>query len=464
VNHVAYPHSAGVCARFGISGLAILTLAAGLGCTAGVKASGPGSGGTVGTTGAAGTTGKAGTSGTGRAGVSGSDVGVAGTMGTVNPDAASCQTVNYAFTPTVPTVFILVDRSGSEFDSGCPNVMTGPYFTLRTAVETVVTQLQANVRFGLGVFVGDHTTGACALDWDTVPIALNNSSAINLKYNSLGQVAMASEGNCKADTPAVEAVPMVKSILQGDTTVTGPKYVLLATDGQTDFCDDGDPDCPADALTYQIQDLYAAGFGTLVLGLPTAEGGGTAFNTSVLQNLANAGMGQGTALPTQNGTTTPSQLYYACSGQGTAAGTDSWTNLYTAAGHTAAQLTSIATYTTAGTAPVYAPTTTSTADLATQLSAAINSIPRSCTFDLPANITVNANKLNEAVIYLVDSTSSEDVIPLDTNSANGWNLTGPSEVQLFGSWCDKLRDQGTTDIKFGFPCDIIICIDNCITN
>jgi hypothetical protein len=437
------------------SALAVSTLLGGLACTAGVRATGTGTAGSgAGTTGSGG---QSGTMGSGGRGGPGGDVGITGTGG-FNPDAAACQQKDITFTPTNPTVFVLVDRSGSEFDSGCPNVTTGTYFTLRTAVETVVSQLQAQVRFGLGVFVGDHSTGTCALDWDTVPIALNNSDAVAAKYNSLGQVGMASGGNCKADTPAVEAIPMVKSILQADTAASGAKYVLFATDGQTDFCDDGDPDCPADAITYQIQDLYAAGFGTLVLGLPTDVGGGTAFNTGVLQNLANAGTGQGTTLPTQNGTTTQMQLYYACSGQGTAAGSDSWTSLYTAAGHTAAQLTSIATYSTAGTAQVFSPTSTSTSDLVTQLSAAINSIPRSCTFDL-STFKIDTTKLSEAEVYLVDATSSRDDIPLDPNNANGWNMTSATELQLYGSWCDKLRASTTTDIKFNFPCDIIIIID-----
>ena len=447
MNHLAYTGRGR--ATLLVAGSAAALWLGAFGCTAGVKMSVAGTGGSGATVGqgGSGATGGSGTGGrvivTGSGG-GGGDVVVTGDAGP--SDAAGCQTSDVMFSPTIPTVFILVDRSGSEFDSGCPNVMTGTYFTLRTAVETVVSQLQMQVRFGLGVFVGDHTTGTCALDWDTVPIALNNSTAINTEYNSLGQVGVASEGSCKADTPAVEAIPMVKTILQGDTAASGPKYVLFATDGQTDFCDDGDPDCPADAITYQVQDLYAAGYGTLVLGLPTDIGGGTAFNSAVLQNLANAGVGQGTALPTQNGTTTQMQLYYACNGNGTAAGSDSWTGLYTAAGHTAAQLTSIATYSTAGTAQVFAPSGTDTQSLITQLSAAINSIPRSCTFDL-STFQIDTTKLNEAQVDLVDTSGNKTVVPLDSSETNGWymtNITTNSQgtmtsttLQLFGPACES---------------------------
>ena len=139
---------------------------------------------------------------------------------------------------------------------------------------------------------------------------------------------MASSGNCKADTPAVEAIPMVKSLLQADmSVVSGPKFMLFATDGQTDFCDDGDPDCPADAMTWQVQDLYNSGIGTLIMGDPFNGAPSLAFNANVLQNLANSGTGQGATLPTGNGSTSQMQVYYACNGQGTAAGSDAWTSL-----------------------------------------------------------------------------------------------------------------------------------------
>ena len=364
------------------------------------------------------------------------------------------------YTPTTPTVFILVDRSGSEFANGCPNVTTGTYFTLRSAVESVVNELQAQFRFGLGIFVGDHSTGSCALDWDTVPIALNNSDAINAKYNSLGQVAMASGGNCKADTPAVEAIPMVKSLLQADTSVvSGPKFMLFATDGQTDFCDDNSPDCPADAITWQVQDSYNAGFGTLVLGLPTDVGGGTALNMGVLQNLANAGVGQGTVLVAQSATTTPMQLYYACTGQGAPLGANSWTSLYTAAGHAAADLTTIATYgTTRGTATPFSPAGTDTNSLVTQLKAAINSVPRSCTFDLSSlahPIKVDRTKLSEGGVFL-----NGTPVPLDPNNTNGWDMVSDTQLELFGDACTTFQDPSqVAKINLEFPCDLIIIVD-----
>jgi hypothetical protein len=425
-----------------VSGFAVFTVIGGAACTAGVKATGTGSGGHAGaaSTGSGGTAGT--TSGTGQGGTGA--VVFTGTGG-ANPDAAACQQSDVKFAALNPTVFILVDRSGSEFDTAT----TGSFFALRPAVEQVVAQLDGQVRFGLGSFVGDHSSGACALNYQAVPIALNNSAAIKTAYDGWGSLQ---PYGSKSDTPAVEAIPMVKAALQADTG-TGQKYMMIVSDSETDFCDDGNSLCPADAVTYMIQDLYKStpSIGTLVIGLPTSV---SPIATTVLKNFANAGVGQPVVVPTGTGAATAMDVYYQCTGQ-TNGGVDSWTSLWTAAGRAA--LAPLATYSpTAGTATAFTPSAVDTDMLVTQISMALAGV-RSCTFDLSAaKIQVDVNKLSEAVVYLIDGTSSHDTIPLDTGNANGWDMTSPTELQLFGSWCDKLRAPATTDIKFNFPCDIII--------
>jgi hypothetical protein len=347
----------------------------GTGGSAGAAAGG-GSGGVGGSAGAgqAGFSGSGGASGaggiagaTGLAGAGGS-TGVAGSMGTGGSNGgaaggagAGCSSGG-AQNGNIPTVLILVDRSGVEFDSAT----TGTFFTLRTAVEQVVMQLQGQVRFGLASFVGDHSSGSCELNYESVPIALNNYAAIQTAYDSWGPLL---PYGTKADTPAVEAIPMVKATLQADAG-NGQKYMLFVTDSETDFCDDGNTLCPADAVTYQIQDMYAAtpSIGTLVIGLPTSL---DSLAPTVLQNFANAGTGQAVVVPMGAGAAIPSDVYYQCNGL-TDGGSYSWSNLYTAAGHGALQPTSIATYSaTGGTATVYAPDTTSETDLENQILMAI---------------------------------------------------------------------------------------------
>jgi hypothetical protein len=47
-------------------------------------------------------------------------------------------------------------------------------------------------------------------------------------------------------------------------------------------------------------------------------------------------------------------------------------------------------------------------------------------------------------------------VPLDTTSANGWNMVNETTVQLFGSACDAWRDPAAKTIDFNFPCEIIV--------
>jgi hypothetical protein len=463
-----------------------LAICAALGCAGGSKGGPTGGGGTAaaGKTGAAGTTGTgaAGTTGTGAAGTNGSGVagtngtgvagtngsglagttgtgvagtngtgvagtngtGVAGTTGTgvdASVSDAACQSASYTFAPKIPTVFILVDRSGSEFT----NATTGPFFTLRTAVLNVVMQLQTQVRFGLGVFTGQN--GVMCPIFTTVATDINNYTAINAAYSPLGQPQF------KAETPAVQVIPMVKSILQNDSG-TGQKYMMFVTDAETDFCDDGAAICPADAVTYEIQSMYAGtpSIGSLIIGITDPSPPNT-IEPAVLQAFANAGVGQPVALETGGGVNTAQDIYYNCSSAGSAAGASSWPNLYAAAGRTG--MTSLATYSaTGGTATVYAPGSTSETDLENEITAAISGV-KSCSFDLSdvngKSIKVDTTKLAQANVK-IEGVS----IPLD--STNGWNVSAsaPSELVLSGTACTTWRMPNNNDISFAFPCSTII--------
>ena len=227
----------------------------------------------------------------------------------------------------------------------------------------MIAQLQSQVRFGFGAFVGAGGPSMCKPVFDSVPIALNNSDAIAAKYNTLGELLPI---GAKADTPASAVIPMVKAALQADTG-TGNKYMLLVTDTETDFCDDGAAVCPADAVTYLIQDMYAAGIGTLVISLPTKIG--SLSPVAVAQNFANAGAGQPVAL--LPGTTVPIDIYHECYQSSTG-----WTSLVSGTGHTTS--TSLATYApagvTPGTATVFAPTTASQDMLTQQITTAVAGI------------------------------------------------------------------------------------------
>jgi hypothetical protein len=349
-------------------------------------------------------------------------------------------------TPTLPTVMILVDRSASEFDSAT----TGVFFQLRPAVEQVVMQLQDKVRFGIATFVGDHSSGSCALSYQQVAPDINNYNNIKSAYDSWGPLQ---PYGSTADTPMSAAIPKVKATLQADTT-TGPKYMMLVTDSETDFCDNGNALCPADAITYEVQDLYnqTPSIGTLVIGIPD-KSAPNPIEPQVLKNLANAGVGQGVGIPST--ASTAMDVWYQCNGSMTTG--SSWQSLFTAAGRTG--MTSLATYTTVGNASAFTPTDTSTSSLVTQISAAINTIPPSCVFDL-ANLNnpikvdrSNTSALSQAGVYVNNA-----AVQYDPNNTDGWNMISDTELELFGQACRDYQ-MATASLNLEFPCDLIIIID-----
>src|SRR6185369_1534982 len=86
--------------------------------------------------------------------------------------------------------------------------------------------------------------------------------------------------------------------------------ILFVTDGEPDFCDDGDSKCAMDAVVGGVQRLAAEGIHTIVFGIASSiiQTSGT-----FLQALSNAG--QDLPTPQGFGTTTNTQdLCYASRG------------------------------------------------------------------------------------------------------------------------------------------------------
>ncbi len=428
-----------------IAGCSALLVGA-FGCKAGVSASLAGTGGSGNGTGQGGSGGSHGTGGvlvTSGDGGGGGDIVTTGTGGMISQDGG-CMADKLMHVPSNSTVFILVDLSGSEFDSPT----TGVFFNLRPAVEQVVMQLQGSVRFGIAAFVGTHASGSCALQYQQVAPALNNYDQIKMNYDMWGPLP----NNAKADTPMYAALAMVKATLQADPDL-GPKYVMLVTDSETDFCDDGNPLCPADAITYLVQDLYnqTPSIGTLVVGIPDTSSPNQ-IEPQVLKNLANAGVGQGVGIPTGSGATTATDFWYQCNGSMTT-GMD-WQNLFTAAGRTG--MTSLASYTTVGTATAFTPTDTSTSSLVSQIQTAIDTIPISCVVDLSTldhPIKVDRTKLSEGGVFLNGAP-----VPLDPNNTEGWDMVSDTQLELFGSACTTYK-AASASLNLEFPCDLIIIVD-----
>src|SRR5882724_216708 len=263
MNYVSTPRfTLGLCAP------ALLALPLLFGC-AKVMDAGGGSGGNGGKVGSAGNGGgNRGAGGTGVQPDSGAN------------DGAACQQASYSFVPKIPTVYVLVDRSGSMFDClstpstsepSCPTPSDTSWGKLKDAVETVLAALEMDVRFGFAAFMGTNPTagGTCPMISKVAP-KLNNDADIKTVYDSLAFPPNSTQSGVKFETPASETLVSIGAELMADTTV-GDKYILFVTDGQPDYCDDSNSLCAPDSVIAAIQGLKKKGISTIVIGLQTSN-------------------------------------------------------------------------------------------------------------------------------------------------------------------------------------------------
>jgi hypothetical protein len=183
--------------------------------------------------------------------------------------------------------------------------------------------------------------------------------------------------------------------------------------------------------------MYAANpsIETLVVGLSTTS---TGLVPGTVATFANAGAGQPTALAAPAGENTPSGVYYQCMGF------SPWATLFTASKKTAPA--ALGTYAAAnGSAPVYMAATNSTADIETQVKAAL-AAAKSCVFDLAAH-SITASKVAEGTVTVGGVNVPQD-------GSNGWSMPSPTTLVLNGSACWSFRQPGAI-VSFAFPCDAI---------
>jgi hypothetical protein len=422
----------------------------------------PGTGGIVSTGGSPGTGGTSASGGSPGAGGTSATGGSPGTGGRTVSDAgadASCQTADFKFVPQIPTVYLLVDRSGSMFhclDSTnpvCDNQKNSSWYTLKTAIESVIKPLDSQVRFGFTTVWGTNPAGSGGMCpalqgtlTDSVAPALNNAAAITAKYDGLPwpTASGSSSPGMKFESPASESIGNVAKALMADAA-PGPKYIIFLTDGEPDYCDDSLAICAIDSVVYHLQVAQMAGINTIVFGVLTTQ-----FNlpASTLQAYANAGAGEPTLAPVGTGQDV-NAFYDQCSGNA------GWLADLTASGKPKARGTSLGTYaTTMGPTKPYQPNAADQTQLTTQLSAALAGV-KSCSFDLGdvggKSIKVDITKLSSAVVKIQGT-----AIPLD--ATNGWNVTAaaPSTLVLSGNACKTWQTPNTNDISFAFPCSTII--------
>ena len=246
--------------------------------------------------------GSVGLGGTGSGGTDSGGTGsgaVAATGGTVVvnvPDAGSdvvevvdgdaCADIEFEVTNVVPNVVLLIDRSASmseeDLDEANPGVTR--WDALKTALldpAGAIATLQDQVRFGVIFYAG----GARG---DTCPVLDEGGDPATLMPPRTGLLADFTTYfqplDTLPDTPTGESVAYTAGELAAFTEM-GPKFIVLATDGEPDLCDDRQEPSGRDLSLAEVTAAYGSGITTFVISV------GTDVAEEHLSEIANAGQG-----------------------------------------------------------------------------------------------------------------------------------------------------------------------------
>ncbi len=308
-------------------------------------------------------------------------------------DANTCARVQVDLAEQVPTVMLLIDRSGSMTAGfGGTDRWNATYGTLMNASTGVVKSLEDRVRFGVALYTSKNgfagteelegqPAGTCPMLAEVVP-ALGNYSAIDAMYAPKGPIT---------DTPTGASLVAVTATLAA-VTEPGPKIIVVATDGEPDSCTIPNPANEAERVETRgeaiaaAQDAFTAGIETYVISV------GDDVGAAHLQDMANAGTG----LPV---------------------GGASNATFYTALNPD-------------------------------QLITAFDDIiagVRTCVFTLDGQVSDVENS---------GGTVSFDSLPLEEGT--DWRLNDASTLEILGSKCEELLAGGQHTIEASFECGAIV--------
>lgn len=278
--------------------------------------------------------------------------------------------------PAAPAALILLDHSSSMFEYGF-------WEPVKASLLEAVQRFENEVRFGLATYTGEHAGECPALRLSAEP-AQNNAVALGLAYEQLEAPAF------KGETPTAAALSQMAQMLAGDRH-SGAKFILLVTDGDPDFCDDGDPSCARDAVVAAAQAAYARGITTLVFRV------GSLVASDHLADVANAGSGQPVARRRSQETCPGASALYSQTG---------------------------------GDAQFYdvIPAGTQAADA---ISAVIASI-RGCVFEVRGPDQLDAAAIDAALLEI-------DGRPAARGAPDGFRMNTPTQLELLGASCQRWR-------------------------
>lgn len=181
-------------------------------------------------------------------------------------DAGVCGGMEFALTRVAPNVMLVLDRSGSMGQSIGGGSATTKWTDLKSAVSTLVTSYDSQMRLGAAIFSSDGDCAAANVD---VPLAPAAGATIEQKLDAQGP---------RGNTPTAAALDTVIAKGMVDDA-TRANYIVLATDGE--------PNCADVDVTKRITALYnrTPSVKTFVIGI----GDGTASNPALLDAWADAG-------------------------------------------------------------------------------------------------------------------------------------------------------------------------------
>lgn len=308
-----------------------------------------------------------------------------------------CNRVDIQFDARTPTVYLLVDRSSSMFEQQF-------WEPLKTSMLEVVKRLEHDVEFGFATYTG--AAGAACPDLTQVAIARDNYGAIKTAYDAV------QKPNYKGETPTPLALEQVVKQL-ASTASEGPKFILLVTDGEPDFCDDPNPTCSRAAVVAAAQAAHAQGITTFIASI------GGMVDRAHLADVANAGVGQPVA-------DRQMQVQYQCPGSKAVFSPSS------------------------GTAPYFEPNVRDQQALVRALGEVVAGT-RSCTFDLRGKVQILLDQAASGVVEI-------DGKRIPHGSADGFRMNSATELELLGAACDSLRTPEPRKVRIDFPCESVIVI------
>jgi hypothetical protein len=334
-----------------------------------------------------------------------------------NGGAPSCIDVDVDFEPQIPTVLLLIDRSGSmnaeNFGDAVEAAVKDGTYTLgdcssnndwrwnvvrdvlMNPTKGIVKPLEERVRFGLSLYTSDmgqvseddpekiDPTKMCPILID-VPIALNNHGAMLEKFQC---------SDIADDTPTGESLVAAAETLKAFKE-PGPKVIVLATDGEPDTCecpnfgrnDDVPAKCKEDGMRDVVkqqvvdiaQQIHGDDITVHVINVSTPS---EASLQQHLEDVADAGGGK---------------VY-----------------------------------------PGFSPGALSDA-----FEEIINGV-RSCKIDLDGEIAKGKESTGKVTL---------DGEPLLLGDADGWQVNTPSQIELLGAACEAIKSGGH-DLAIKFPCE-----------